>query len=147
MGSFEDEIADLFAEHQDAQKTKAKAQAEEEKDRQEFLRKFRDKLLNTINPVLVSIKDHPSVQSSGLKVSVVGGSDGFGSYMKVEFGNHQEQQLKFNADYKKKRVVLFKGDFRNAEPMPHKTITLEEVTESLIQDEAKKFLREVLSRQ
>lgn len=135
--SFEDELTELFAEHEDTKKTMEEAKKREDGDRQLFLRAFRDKLLNLIKPALSAVKNHPSSLLTLATFHVGEGTDGYSVYLKVETGRNKEHRLTFSPDYQRKRVLVTKRE------TPHRVVGLEEVDEALVQEEIIAFLRDV----
>ncbi|HVR95671.1 MAG TPA: hypothetical protein VMW27_03600 [Thermoanaerobaculia bacterium] len=138
--SFEDEITHLFAEHEGAQTTRSKAKDLEEQDRQAFLRAFRDKFSNLITPILLSVTKHPAAARSLYKFTIEQLEDGYGGFLKIETGKDKESRLTFRADLKRRSVLVAKKD------TPHRVIALEELTEELVQEEVRTFLREALQK-
>lgn len=138
MASFEDRIKDIYTQHQDDRETLARQRERERDDAQDFLARFRDVVNNVILPVFVEANLIP--QPLGVR-----------SYPRHDHGRNlasfelsvgdSVHALIFDADYRRQRVLITHNTSSKAKRDRH--VTLEMITQDLVQQEVEDFLRAV----
>jgi hypothetical protein len=140
--SFDEKLGRIAADFKDYQETHETARQEEDKDRQAFLRAFRDLAVNVILPIFEATENNQALQTTGWTFEA---DDDIKANHRVLLKVAKDAtaiSLVYKADYAKKKVEI-----RNLDPGSSELeyLGIGQLTAAVVEEQVVSFIEEVVS--
>lgn len=139
---FDTTLGDIFDAYKEKQDVWEKAKTREDKERQDFLALFRDKVQNVIKPIFERAEQEALAAAIDIKIkSNLNHTNDANLEAHTMIGDRVCCfKLSFSADYKSKRVIIERGDWGKGSSDP---LSLEQISKPLVEKEIINFLQKV----